>query len=152
MEKIIEVDIFEEKDLVDNYNRKQVSDKLINYIVNQTPTFRIKDNLKIVINNNIKNTIDIEKSIIDGFSREYKKSYQIHFQNTMIQLIYLVVGVLIIFLSTLINGEVFREVTLICGWVLIWATVELEIFSDIEGRKRRKKLKKLLNSEIIIKN
>lgn len=70
----------------------------------------------------------------------------------MIQLIYLVVGVLIIFLSTLINGEVFREVTLICGWVLIWATVELEIFSDIEGRKRRKKLKKLLNSEIIIKN
>ena len=50
----------------------------------------------------------------------------------------------IIFLPILINGEVFREVTLICGW----ATVELEIFSDIEG----KKLKKLLNSEIIIKN
>lgn len=48
----------------------------------------------------------------------------------------------------LINGKVFREVTLICRWVLIWATVELEIFSDIEGRKR----KKLLNSEIIIKN
>ena len=33
----------------------------------------------------------------------------------------------------LINGKVFREVTLICGWVLIWATVELEIFSDIEA-------------------
>lgn len=48
----------------------------------------------------------------------------------------------------LINGKVFREVTLICGWVLIWATVELEIFSDIEGRK----IKKLLNSKIIIKN
>lgn len=150
MKNVIEIDVFEEKEFFETYNKKLVAVSLINYLVDQTPNFKNKETLKIKINSKLTSDIDFEKIIVEGLKNKYQKSYQNHFRNTIIQLIYLLVGVLIIFVSTLIKGEVFREVILICGWVLIWATVELEIFSDIEGRKRRKKLKRLIDSEFII--
>lgn len=150
MKNVIEIDVFDEKEFFEIYNKKLVADSLINYLVDQTPNFKNKETLKIKINSKLTSDIDFEKIIVEGLKNKYQKSYQNHFRNTIIQLIYLLVGVLIIFASTLIKGEVFREVILICGWVLIWATVELEIFSDIEGRKRRKKLKRLIDSEFII--
>ena len=150
MKNVIEIDVFDEKEFFEIYNKKLVADSLINYLVDQTPNFKNKETLKIKINSKITSDIDLKKCIVEGLKNKYQKSYQNHFRNTIIQLIYLLVGVLIIFASTLIKGEVFRELILICGWVLIWATVELEIFSDIEGRKRRKKLKRLIDSEFII--
>ena len=42
MEKSIEVDIFEKNDLFERYNRKKVSKSLINYIIEETPDFRIE--------------------------------------------------------------------------------------------------------------
>lgn len=150
MKNVIEIDVFEEKEFFETYNKKLVAVSLINYLVDQTPNFKNKETLKIKINSKLTSDIDFEKIIVEGLKNKYQKSYQNHFRNTIIQLIYLLVGVLIIFASTLIKEEVFREVILICGWVLIWATVELEIFSDIEGRKRRKKLKRLIDSEFII--
>ena len=150
MKNVIEIDVFDEKEFFEIYNKKLVADSLINYLVDQTPNFKNKETLKIKINSKITSDIDLKKCIVEGLKNKYQESYQNHFRNTIIQLIYLLVGVLIIFASTLIKREVFREVILICGWVLIWATVELEIFSDIEGRKRRKKLKRLIDSEFII--
>lgn len=150
MKNVIEIDVFDEKEFFEIYNKKLVADSLLNYLVDQTPNFKNKETLKIKINSKITSDIDLKKCIVEGLKNKYQKSYQNHFRNTIIQLIYLLVGVLIILASTLIKGEVFREVILICGWVLIWATVELEIFSDIEGRKRRKKLKRLIDSEFII--
>ena len=150
MKNVIEIDVFDEKEFFEIYNKKLVADSLLNYLVDQTLNFKNKETLKIKINSKITSDIDLKKCIVEGLKNKYQKSYQNHFRNTIIQLIYLLVGVLIIFASTLIKGEVFREVILICGWVLIWATVELEIFSDIEGRKRRKKLKRLIDSEFII--
>ncbi len=150
MEKVIEVDILETYDLFERHNRKKVSKPLINYIIEETPEFRKDDNLKIIINNKLCENVDCKKLIKQSLKNEYEKSYKKHLHISAIQLIYLIIGVIILFISTLIKGEVFREVVLICGWVLIWAMAELEIFSDMEGRKKRRTLKKLINSEIIV--
>lgn len=150
MENVIEIDLFEEKEFFETYNKKVVSGSLINYLVEQTPDFRNKDTLKIKINSKIMGDIDLKKYIVEGLKNKYRKSYRNNFRNTLMQIIYLLVGVGIIFVSTLIRGEVFREVILICGWVLIWLAVELELFADIDDRRRRKKLKRLIDSEFII--
>ena len=150
MEKIIEIDIFEEDDLFETYNRKKVSNKLINYLVEEVQRFNKNEVLKILINTKLKVDKDYVEIIINGLKDEYRKSCDAHFKNGVIQFIYLILGILIIFFSTLIKIEVFREVVLICGWVLIWLMVELEIISDSQERRKRKKLKRIVNSEFII--
>ena len=68
------------------------------------------------------------------------------------QLIYLIIGILSLVLSSLIKENIFKELILISGWVLIWSMIEIEIFSDTELKRKRKILKQLLNSEIIENN
>ncbi len=150
MEKIVEVDIIDQDDLFERYNRKRISKSLINYIIEETSEFKKEDNLKIIINSKLDKNIDCKNLINQGLKNEYERSYKKHFRISIIQIIYLIVGITILFFSTLIGKEVFREVVLICGWVLIWAMVELEIFSDMEERKKRRTLKKLINGEFII--
>ena len=67
-------------------------------------------------------------------------------------IIFLGLGILFIYLSTLIkNGDVWKEIILITGWVPIWKMIEVEILPDVAGRRKRKIIKKLLNSEFIEK-
>ena len=45
-----------------------------------------------------------------------------------------------------------KEIVLISGWVPLWEVIDVELFSDYEGRKKRRIITKLLNSEIIEKS
>lgn len=147
MEKTIEIDITNEDDLFEKYNKKKVSKDLINYIIESTPRFRNKDTFKIIVNSTITNKCaDI---ILDGLKEEYKKSVNVHYRTNIVQTIYLLVGIIVLSISTIIEKVIFKEIVLIGGWVLIWSMVELEIFSDTSGRRKRRILKKLLNSEMI---
>lgn len=44
-----------------------------------------------------------------------------------------------------------KEILLISGWVPIWEMVKIELFPDVQGRIKRKYIKKLLKSDIIEK-
>lgn len=147
MEKIIAIDIINEDDLLEKYNKKKVSKDLISYIIESTPSFKNKDTFKIKINNRIKTSC--VQLIIDGLKEEYQKSVNTHRRNNIIQIIYLLVGIIVLSISNIIEKVIFKEIVLIGGWVLIWSMVELEIFSDTSGRRKRRFLRKLLNSEII---
>lgn len=149
MEKIIEVDIIDEFDLYEKYNRKHISRDLINYLIETTPHFTKKDKIKIVITNNLEEVCT--PLIIDGLQREYNKSMLRNHRNNWIQVIYLLIGIFILFLSTLIKETVSKEIVLIIGWVFIWAMIEVQIFTDVKGMKKRRILKKLLQGEIIEK-
>ena len=151
MKKIIEIDITEKEYLVEKYNKKQSSRDLIAYIIESLSNFDKKDKVKIVINNKVKD-INSKEIIIKGLKEEYYKSLKKHLHNNIVQIIYLIIGIIMLFLSTLIKESVLSEIVLIGGWVFIWAMVEIEIFTDVEGRRRRKILKKLLESEIIENN
>ena len=149
MEKIIEIDLLEKSDLLERYNNEKINKNLINYIIESAKYFGKNDIVKIVINNGMKEQEDCAILIRKGLKNEHSESFKKHIHTNLVQLVYLIIGMLIIFISTLMKVEVFREIVLIGGWVLIWSVVELEIFSDVEGRRRRKILKKLLNSDVV---
>ena len=88
--------------------------------------------------------------IKEGLKEEYNNNLKKHFYNDIIQIIYLIIGVAIIFIYTLLKQSIAKELVLISGWVFIWSVVELELFSDSESRKRRIILNKLLLSEFVV--
>lgn len=147
MERIIQINLTNKTDFYDKYNKKLVSKELINYIIESAYYFDADDTIKIEITNNTKD--DYIGLVRDGLNREYDKSVFVSYKNDFTQVFYLIAGVLIIFLSTLIGGTVFKEIVLIGGWVFIWAMVESEIFTDIKNKNKRKIIRKLLDSEFI---
>ena len=149
MEKILEIDLVEENDLVEKYNRKVVSKELIKYMIESTPCFKRKDNIKIVINNGINNIDKCTPLIIEGLKKEYDNNIFKRRRNNLMQIALLFFGVIAIFISTLINLTIIKELVLIGGWVLIWEMVESEVFEDVSNRKKIMILRKLLDSEII---
>lgn len=148
MERIIELDILEQDDLLEKYNRKKLSRKLVNYIIGSIPYIGKNDTIKLVINSRIDN-IECIPVIVEGLKHEYEKSMKRHFYNNIIQIIYLIVGIIMIFLSTIIEGTILKEIFLIGGWVFIWEFIEIEIFTDTKGLSKRRLLKKILNSQMI---
>lgn len=149
MKKIIEIDVIDQDDLLDKYNRRVVSKNLIEYLIQVVPYFTREDKIQVIVHNKIKEVPECVPLIVKGFREEYEKNVLEKYRNNVIQLVYFILGILILFFSTLIKSTVLKEIALIGGWVFIWEMIHLELFSDMTGRKRRKILKKLLNSEIV---
>lgn len=148
MNRVIKIDLLNETDFFERYNREVISKDLINYLVSEASRFNVSDTIKVVINNQIanKNCIPLIK---EGLENAYGESIMKSSRNNILEIIYFIMGMAALFISTLIERTIFKEIVLIGGWVLIWEMIELEIFSDINDRKKRKILKKLLNCEII---
>ena len=153
MEKIIEIDIKSKYDLLEKYNHNKVCEELIDYIIKQVTKIKKRDIVKIFINKKCdfdENTIELIK---EGLKAEYKNSMKEHHENNKKQVFFFVMGIVCIFLSTLIkDGGMWKEIVLISGWVPLWEVIDVELFSDYEGRKKRKIITKLLNSEMIEKS
>lgn len=149
MKKIIEIDLLEPDYLYEKYNHKKVSKELINYIIDMSLEFDKNDSFKIILNNYLVDNKDVLYLIKEGLNNAYNKSYQLYLRTGLIQAIYFLAGIITLSLSRLIPSSVIREVVLIFGWVLIWTMVELEIFSDVEEKRKRKILKKILNGEFV---
>lgn len=152
MKKIIEVNILEENDLYEKYNKKVASRDLINYLVESMPFFKKKDIIKIIIKNNLSYDVEIAEVIKRALKEEYDDLKYQYNQNNLIQIISFCLGFFVIFISTKIFDEVFRELTLILGWVFIYSLIESEIFVDNSIKRRIRKIRKLLSSEIIEEN
>lgn len=152
MEKIIEIDLNNKYDLIDKYNEKKISNEIIEYIIKQAKLLRNKQ-VKIIINNNCHIDKDITRLIKEGLKEEYDRSLEEHHTNNVKQILFLILGITFIFLSTLIDdGVIWKEVLLISGWVPIWEMIEVELFPDVDGRRKRKLIKRLLHSEIVVEN
>lgn len=152
MKKIIEVNILEENDLYEKYNKKVASRDLINYLVESMPFFKKKDIIKIIIKNNLSDDVEIAEVIKRALKEEYDDLKYQYNQNNLIQIISFCIGFFVIFLSTKIFDEVFRELILILGWVFMYSLIESEIFVDNSIKRRIRKIRKLLSSEIIEEN
>ena len=153
MEKIIEIDINNQNDLIHKYNNKKMSSEIIDYIIQEAMKIKKNEKIKIVINNKCNVEKDITKMINDGLKEEYNKSKKEHRDNNIKQIIFLLLGIIFIFLSTTIeDGVIWKEILLITGWVPIWEMIDVELFSDAEGIRKRRVINKLLQSKIIEKN
>lgn len=150
MEKVIEIDLLNKKDTFEKYDKNIISKDLVNYLINTTPKLKKNDSLKLIINNEIKidNCIEL---ITKRLEHEYSKTSLKHELNNYTQFFYLIIGVTILYLSSLVDIKIVEEFILIIGWVFIWDLVETEIVTDMNNRKRRRIIKWLLNSKIIEK-
>lgn len=148
MEKIITVDILNENILLEKYNEQKVNKNLIEYLIKEAKFVEGYKDLKIVINNKCNTSINIKDIIIEGLKEEYNNVSKIFYQNNIIQIVMIFLGIGILFLSSLIKKNlIWKEVVIIIGWVPIWKTVDFELGKDFRGRKRKKIIKKLLKSE-----
>ena len=146
MKKKIEIDIIDIEKLVDTYNIYQLNKELLNYIIRKALSVEDKEEIEIIINN--KTEVSATKLIKEGLEEELVKSKIRHKHINKQQLIYFLLGIISIFLTLFINIEVIDEIILIGGWVFIWSAIELEITADINEFRKRKIIKKLLNSTI----
>ncbi len=150
MEKIIEADILDLDDFFEKYNKELVSKDLIDYILENLRDVSNKAPIKIILNKKIK--FDLESILRNSFLNEYQRMVKEHFYNNKMQIIYFLIGVVMLIISILLNDKaLLEELFLIGGWVLIWQAVEIEFFGDALNRKKRKLLKRLINCKIIEK-
>ena len=150
MKKIIEVDLENELDIFEKYSREVANKNLIDYIINETDPFDKKELLSICFNNKTKLKENeyipvIEKSLLN----EYNKCIREIERNNIRQFIYVLVGILFLFISTIVAMNfIFQQIFLIGGWVLIWETIEIEMFADTELKRRKVILQKLIKSQL----
>lgn len=150
MEQIIEIDITNKHNLIDKYNEKKVSHGLIEYIIKQVNDINLYKEIKIKINKKCHIDEDCVNLIKEGLKEEYNRSLRKRNDNNLKQFIFFFLGVLFIYLSTLIEAEtVWKEIILITGWVPIWKMIEVEILADVAARRKRKIINKILKSEFI---
>ena len=147
MEKILEIDINDKEDLFEKYNEKKISKELIKYIIDNTPKFKKDDKIKVIINNNLKDKMFVSELIKKELDSEVDRNEYKFTYNNRKQIIYFISGVAALVLSTFINVEILEEIILIGAWVVLWNMVELEIDDDINYIKKKRILKKILNSE-----
>ena len=153
MNKIIEIDITDKNTFFDTYNQKRVSSNLIEYIIKQAMIIGNQDKIKIVINKKCSLEKDCSKLVKEGLKEEYNRSLKKHHNTNMKQVGLLLLGILLLFISSRIDDSlIWKEVLLISGWVPIWEMIELELFPDAEGRLKRRVINKLLNCEIVENN
>ena len=149
MEKILEIDLDSTEDLFECYNKKKVSRDLIQYKVDAMPRLKKNDTLKVVINNRIKGNVKcaelIKKAIDDACARN---DFRFHLTN-MKQIWFLILGVIALLVASIVDWEILKEIVIIGAWVLLWDVVEMEIVDDINNRKKKRILKKILSSEFI---
>lgn len=147
MEKIIEFEINNKNDFYDKYNSKKVSKELVNYLVENTPRFSNNDQIKVLYKNNTKDELDIERMIKEELNQCYKNNLHRHHRNDYTQAIYLIIGLAGILLSTIINNSLLEEIAMIGGTVFIMALIEMEIYTEVKEKRRRKIIDKLLKSK-----
>ena len=146
--KEFEIVLRVEDNFYEEFNHEKVSRELIQYLIENVNPFE-KEQIKIVIENRLHKEECIPM-IREGIKEEYEKCLHIKKYNNKVQFYYCLVGLVMLFFSFYVTHDsIFKEIFLISGWVLIWDTIEIEMFSDSDNRKRQKILRKLYYSKIV---
>lgn len=148
----IEIYINDEEDLLEKYNDKLVSQELIDYIISKSKNYFKEDDVVLVVENKTKyNDENVEKLIKNGLKFELQNSTKIKDLNNIKQVILILLGILFLFLSTLIDDSILKEVFIIIGWFPIWEVMDIEFFTDVKEKRKRSIINKLLESKIEFK-
>lgn len=149
MKNKIEIYINNEEDLLEKYNHKLVSQELIDYIISKSKNYFKEDDVVLVVENKTKyNDENVEKLIKNGLKFELQNSTKIKDLNNIKQVILILLGILFLFLSTLIDDSILKEVFIIIGWFPVWEAMDIEFFTDVKEKRKRRIINKLLESKI----
>ena len=149
MEKVITVDIADKNDLVEKYDRSIVSDDLIKFILTQAEQASIRDTFKIIVKDKCHLDHDVSNLIRSGIKIEYDNAVYEHTRNNNRQILSVIIGVILIVISTIIKDPVLAEIFAVGAWVAMWDAIELALYSEYKERRKMNRLRKLLNCEIV---
>ena len=149
MEKVITVDIADKNDLVEKYDRSIVSADLIKFILTQAEQASIRDTFKIIVKDKCHLDHDVSNLIRSGIKIEYDNAVYEHTRNNNRQILSVIIGVILIVISTIIKDPVRAEIFAVGAWVAMWDAIELALYSEYKERRKMNRLRKLLNCEII---
>ncbi len=149
MEKVITVAIADKNDLVEKYDRSIVSADLIRFILAQAELASHKDTFKIIVKDKCHLDHDVSNLIRSGIKIEYDNAVYEHTRNNNRQILSVIIGVVLIVISTLIKDAVLAEIFAVGAWVAMWDAIELALYSEYKERRKMNRLRKLLNCEIV---
>ena len=149
MEKVITVDIADKNDLVEKNDRSIVSADLIKFILTQAEQASIRDTFKIIVKDKCHLDHDVSNLIRSGIKIEYDNAVYEHTRNNNRQILSVIIGVILIVISTIIKDPVLAEIFAVGAWVAMWDAIELALYSEYKERRKMNRLRKLLNCEII---
>ena len=149
MEKVITVDIADKNDLVEKYDRSIVSADLIKFILTQAEQASIRDTFKIIVKDKCHLDHDVSNLIRSGIKIEYDNAVYEHTRNNNRQILSVIIGVILIVISTIIKDPVLAEIFAVGAWVAMWDAIELALYSEYKERRKMNRLRKLLNCEIV---
>ncbi len=145
--KIIKLNIENKSDLYEKYSNN-LSKELINYLIKETKY--VKDDITIEVT--IKFKVDnLEEFIKEGLIKTHNNYKKIDKIIDNKQLIFFIVGLTFLVISTLVKQNIIKEVILIAGWVAIWDSIDMSFNDANELKLNSRVIKKILNSEIKIK-
>jgi len=139
--KIIKLELNCMDDFFNKYNHHQVSFSVIKYLLNECSSEF--NTYQIIIYNNLDLKIDLVSLIKETLLQEYEERQRIYKQTNIKQIWLLAIGIILLLISMGISEYfVFKEVILIAGWVLVWETIDIQLFRDVSERKTIKVLNK----------
>ena len=145
----IEINITNENELLNIYNKNIISETLDNYLTTSLEHRSLKENITINItgtkNENIKNIIT------NYYKEKYLYLKKIDSLDNYIRLVLFLIGVLSIFMSKQFTNIV-SEIFLIAGWVIIWEIIYDVLFSEIKRKRKARIYKTLAKAKIILKD
>ena len=151
--EIINILIDEETDFISNYNHNMLNPQLSSYILEELRGKSLKKGLTIKINGNYFKTPEEKDKFLKLLRTEFSLSINDYAMNmkysVYISLFLGILGIIFIIISNLINDVIFKEISLIIGWLGIWESTYNLIFNEGKNKIMLNRLKRILKAKII---
>ena len=139
------------KDAFNTYDQDVISESLENYINSVVKMIPLND-VKI----NIEGKFEEEEKdkLILAIHKTYEKKNDyldyIDKHDHIFRLVLFLIGVILILLSYILKN-IFREISLIAGWVIIWEVIYDLLFNSVKRKRKKHLYKELSNCQITFK-
>lgn len=142
----IRVLIRDENSLYEDFSNN-LSQSLIDYLIQEA---MVKKNIVIEVDTKI-NIPNLKEIIYNGINEYYCKLILKDKIYDAKQIIFILLGIIFLIASTLLNSGLLRELLIIAGWVAIWDVIDYFLNKNMEYRREKRVLQKLMKAKIMIK-
>lgn len=130
--------------ILNEFNNTKISDALDNYIINELKYKPIKNKVTLVLVGESKK--DIENIIRNYYKEKYNYSKKFDNIDNYIHITLFIIGLIAILISEQFKN-IFSEIFLIAGWVVIWEVLYDILFNELKRKRTSNIYKALSNCE-----
>lgn len=154
--KEVKIMINKESKIYNEFNNSQLSNKLSNYILEQSRGVSLSDNIILNIYSNFQMTEEEKEKLVDEIRENYgldiKENLLKLKHNILIQMGMLTIGLILTLISHYINNDLYyilNQFFYIFGWLMIYESISSLVFFNIKTIYQNKKYKVIIKAKII---